>query len=407
MSDLFYSPNLFYSKLDLESNINYTKKTFFNKLLLMHLFYMSFYLENSYNIDFKKMDIFLKNNNALTYIINDISNSNIKKYFIKKETNITEFSGGVNTSAKIKTIFLNSTKKIKNKFKIYDNHFNLSGNKIPIIPINELSFCVILNYLGSSPPIFLQNINIRNILENVFEIYIKNKNKNKKRKNYLELNLKFKKKFENEFSKLKKKKFTIEEQILLNSKKIIKSKYLKNISFIYDTKTKIKPYLFIFENILFITIKGTQTIEQVKQDVMSIKMDKISNIIQIFIKKYNPNKEYIQLLTSITNSYGIYKYGSGFFEPVLYILHIILQQMDLLKNNFKDIYIVGHSLGGAQSTILGILFLHIRNIKKYKNIFENKIIKVITFGEPSGISKEFVKKIQKDMDKMFQYTRVV
>lgn len=402
MKDQLYSCNLFYSKLDFKTNIEFINiKKFREKILLTHLFYMSFPNENLFNINFFEMDMFLKKNNALTYVVSISKKNRVQKYILKKEINIKEFFGGVRISKKIKNNFLNSTKKIK----IYDNHSKLHGNNTPIIPINELTFCVILNYLCSSPPVFLQNKKIRNLLDEIFEIFMKNKNRT--RKQYLKLNLKYKKKFEKEFEKIKKKNFSIEKQILLDSNNILKSKYLQQISFIYDMVTKIKPYIFIFEKKLFITIKGTQTFVQVKQDFMSLKMEKIADIIKKFIIKYEPNQEYIELLTDLCDYYGTYKYGVGFFEPVLYILHVVLQQLDLFKNDFNEIYIVGHSLGGAQSTILGILFLHIRNMKKYLKIFENKIIKVVTFGEPSGISKELVIKVQKDMNNMFKYTRVV
>jgi hypothetical protein len=132
-------------------------------------------------------------------------------------------------------------------------------------------------------------------------------------------------------------------------------------------------------------------------------LKKISDIIDDFIKDYNPSDEYLELLIKIKDYYGKYEYGSGFFTPVLHVLFPILQYIKSVS--FKELYIIGHSLGGAESSIFLMLFLYIQKLPGY----DFKDIKLVTFGEPSGLKnnkngQELVKKIQKEK---FKYTRVV
>ena len=405
---LEYSKNLFYSKLDFDSftkNNNITRKNIINNLSLTHLFYMSYPNESIFNISFKEMDNLLMNFNALTYVLNGKPGiKNINKYIMVKEVIKKKIKGG--------NIFHKKLKNMKKYFKPHDNHSTLCSNRWPDITLNELTFCVILNYFCTSPPIVLNNKKIMKILDNTYDIFIKKDKKFKKRSDYLKQNLVIKKEFHKIFKKMSEQNIPINKQILLKDNKVLKSKYLKNFFYLYDKPTKTKPYIYIFERKLFLTIKGTQTIEQVKQDFLSLYVCKISIMIDNFIKEYVPDDDYRELLNMINSHYGKYEYSFGFFIPVLHVLQPILQYMMDVQEEFDEIYIIGHSLGGAEATVFGILFLYIKKLKKYGGIFKNKAIKVVTFGEPSGLKNNkmgqtFVKKINSEMGDMFKYVRVV
>ena len=192
---------------------------------------------------------------------------------------------------------------------------------------------------------------------------------------------------------MKEEKLDIKDQVFIND--IVPSRFIKDVFYLYDKPTKTKPYIFLIEDKLFLTMKGTQTFEQVKQDFFSIHLKKISVIIDDFIKDYNPSDEYLELLIKIKDYYGKYEYGSGFFTPVLHVLFPILQYIK--RVSFKELYIIGHSLGGAESSIFLMLFLYIQKLPGY----DFKDIKLVTFGEPSGLKnnkngQELVKKIQKE-----------
>jgi predicted lipase len=65
----------------------------------------------------------------------------------------------------------------------------------------------------------------------------------------------------------------------------------------------------------------------------------------------------------------------GFFDQLMSIYDELLNNINIIMNKIPNlnIYITGHSAGGAHATILAYLL---------KNIYKNKIIKLITFGSP-------------------------
>jgi len=65
----------------------------------------------------------------------------------------------------------------------------------------------------------------------------------------------------------------------------------------------------------------------------------------------------------------------GFFDQLMSVYNELLYNIDIIINKIPNIniYITGHSAGGAHATILAYLL---------EKIYKNKIIKLITFGSP-------------------------
>ena len=124
-------------------------------------------------------------------------------------------------------------------------------------------------------------------------------------------------------------------------------------NFIYDIKTAI--IIDNETNIIIITFKGTDSITYCYYDLQFCKRNIDFSNIEIH---------------------------DGFFNQLMSIYDDIIESLDeLFKiNPLYNIYITGHSGGAGQSTILSYLLG-----KKYNN----KIIKLITFGSPRVGNKEW------------------
>ena len=403
------SKNLFYSKLnfdDIDNKEVIEKGNLLYNIFLTHFYYLSFNSNGDFNINFKEMDNLLKSINSDTYYLDyNIINKKITKNFISKNKNIFVKKGGYVFD---KDKFTKLYSKLSINFINYDNHKNIESDWEPTyITINDMTFAIILNYLSISPPVIIQNQEILDEINNLYNRFMISKKK-VKRVDYVKENNIIKKRLIELTNNMISKKYTIKEQVLYDARFNNKLNYnkIEKVLFLYNKISKIKPYIFIIDNKLFLTMRGTQTYEQVLQDIYSIQQKKISDIIDNYSKKNIISLKYKKILDIIKKSYGEYNYGYGFFEPVLYVFEDIFNYITKNKEYYDDIYIIGHSLGGAEATIIALFLLSLR--KKYKFNF----IKLITFGEPSAlkesdITKKFIKQIHKEMNNKFDYVRCV
>lgn len=410
-----YSENLFYSKLDFdafEEKNKIKQKDLINNLFITHFYYLSYPSDGDFNINFSQMDTLLKKMNSSTYYLDyDILKKKIIKNFVSKDENIFVKKGGLGTAQIMEKY--NKIKDYVKDIKLYDNHKDLKSRWIPkYISVNEMNFAIILNYLSISPPIILQDQAIINEINKLYKKFIITNKKIETRSEYVKLNLKIKKKFYELTNNLLEQKYPIKEQILYNGKFDKKINYgkIEKVLFLYNVKSKMKPYIFIIDEDLFLTMRGTQTFEQVFQDIYSVKSSKISYIIEQYMKNNVITANYSKILNIIKDEYGEYVYSYSFFEAVLYILEYIVNYLVSNRKYYNNIYIIGHSLGAVESTVIAIILLALRKSKGYSEMF--KSIKLITFGEPSGLSDtkeshEFIKKINNEMGDTFSYVRCV
>jgi hypothetical protein len=401
------SKTLFYSKLDFDDINNkevIEKGNLLYNIFLTHFYYLSFNSNGDFNINFKEMDNLLKSINSDTYYLDyDIINKKITKNFISKNKNIFVKKGGYTFD---KDSFSKLYSKLSINFVNYDNHKNIESVWKPThITINDMTFAIILNYLSISPPVILQNQDILDEINILYNRFMKS-SKSVRRVDYVKENNIIKKRLNTLTNNMINKKYTIKEQVLYNARFNNKLDYnkIEKVLFLYNKISKIKPYIFIIDNKLFLTMRGTQTYEQVLQDIYSIQQKKISDIIDTYSKKNIVSPKYKKTLDIVKKSYGEYNYAYGFFEPVLYVFENILNYIVNNRKYYDDIYIMGHSLGAAEATIIALFLLCLR--KKYKFNF----IKLITFGEPSALkdselTKKFIKQVHKE--KKFDYVRCV
>lgn len=419
--NLKYCPNLFYSKVNYEeftkAHINTFKKDFHKlkiaplKKAIIHSFPMSYYISGNHKENYDNISIFLKINgiekykNIINYNKNDISSyaslSKLVEYdlkIIKKKYKENVMQGGF-----IFDIF----------HKTRNNHKLLCGNKLPEININEMTFLAILSNLSLLPPSIFRSQKIINVIDITFKNYILDKYTYIDRKTYLKNNFKIKKiVLKNITEIINKKCKTIEEKLNMTEYKITtNTKYIKNILYLFDKKTETSPYIYIIDRKLFVIIKGSITYNNLKQDLQSLYYTNISKIIKIYLDKNEVLDSYKKILEKIKNEYGKYTYARGFFLATLHIFYEIFEYIIESSKNYDEIYINGHSLGAVKANIITMFLIHLRKLSKYKKI-KNKTIKLVTFGEPSGIfdnknGRELVKKINSHIGKTFKYVRVL
>lgn len=176
------SKNLFYSKLnfdDIDNKEVIEKGNLLYNIFLTHFYYLSFNSNGDFNINFKEMDNLLKSINSDTYYLDyNIINKKITKNFISKNKNIFVKKGGYVFD---KDKFTKLYSKLSINFINYDNHKNIESDWEPKhITINDMTFAIILNYLSISPPVIIQNQEILDEINNLYNRFMISKKKVKR-----------------------------------------------------------------------------------------------------------------------------------------------------------------------------------------------------------------------------------
>ena len=173
---------------------------------------------------------------------------------------------------------------------------------------------------------------------------------------------------------LAKKDFTLEHYVEDN--------YTHEVKFLLATKNLADKKLYL------LAISGTDSLQDVKTDIEVTRCLFSGNTPDEFVQSMQIKD--LDESTPLTHS-GFTQYvQDGFFTKKINDLTFGEYLASKLDNNTDELYITGHSLGGAVAQLLAVRLMNM-GIDSHK-------IHIITFGAPATANQAFIDKYEQHMD---------
>lgn len=311
---------------------------------------------------------------------------NYDSQLIKKNNNLIK-----SNNANINSSYINNPNR-NNSNRNNQNNLNrnqsslkkkISNNQISknqIIELNKYiySLCV-LSRLAYEPPSLFLNI-LSNIIRNNDDFFNFNENitiDNIKNKS-IDINNYFNS-FDNIYGN-KSNKITNNSQSYLKigvNKKLYNPNLIKNSEIIIENNTKIcyiatsddlNCYVIKESNKLILIFRGTKSLKNAMTDLNIFKETICTN------NDLNVHEKVFK---------GVFKLENEVLNNIIFIMNYLAEQ----DNEIKDIYVSGHSLGGALATLFSYFYIGIINKINDDLKYLNKNVTCITYGSPRLFNK--------------------
>ena len=157
---------------------------------------------------------------------------------------------------------------------------------------------------------------------------------------------------------------------------------------------KSNPYSILKGDDSILVFKGSSSLRNWAKNFASAKTFSINEALKSYFAKFGDRHH---LDTNITSKADPvfkedFKIATSYLEPILEILEQILSALKEVTPNFKRLFIFGHSKGGAECEVAGILFTL---LMKYKNAFPElsllEEVHMISYGAPKIVASSGIK----------------